>query len=104
MGRYGEPEDVEGHCNARLYLADNHGDNHATVRCILPAGHDGPHQKNFTRDLVKADDQKQHIIITWEHDESLMCEKHGRVEGPPPCWQCQTEEDDDADSLPMLES
>lgn len=30
---YGEPEDVDGECNARLYIGDNYGDNHATMRC-----------------------------------------------------------------------
>jgi hypothetical protein len=37
---HGPPEDVSGECNAHLYI----GDNHATMRCRLPANHDGPHR------------------------------------------------------------
>jgi len=59
---FGEPEDVEGECNARLYIADNFGDNHATMRCQLSKGHDGSHQEVFHRDGGE-------VRVTWEGDE-----------------------------------
>lgn len=59
---WGEPKDVEGQCNAHLYIADNYGDNHATIRCQLCPGHDGPHKEEFKR-------EGKPVIITWEVDE-----------------------------------
>ena len=64
MGRelkYGEPEDVEGECNAHLYIGDNFGDNHATMRCQLPKGHEGLHREEFGSD--------NKVVVTWEKDE-----------------------------------
>lgn len=43
----GPPDDVEGECNARLYIGDDYGDNHATMRCSLHAGHEGSHQETW---------------------------------------------------------
>ena len=67
--RLGEPDDVPGDCNARLYIADNFGDNHATMRCQLPEGHEGQHRESFT----KMDEGA--CIVQWErdgrHDEVL---------------------------------
>jgi len=66
---YGEPQDVPGQCNARLSIGDNYGDNHATIVCQLPQGHDGLHREvypSFSCGLV---------TITWEkHDESYDIE------------------------------
>lgn len=45
----GEPEDMCGECNAHLYIGDNFGDNHATMRCRLTAGHAGPHFERWAR-------------------------------------------------------
>ena len=59
---FGEPEDVDGECNAHLYIADNFGDNHATMRCGLPKGHTGHHSESFERDGAGA-------CIHWERDE-----------------------------------
>jgi hypothetical protein len=47
MGDFGEPLDVTGHCNAWLHIGDNFGDNHATMRCQLPPGHEGPHKEEW---------------------------------------------------------
>lgn len=44
---FGEPQDKEGECNARLFVGDNFGDNHVTFRCSMPAGHEGPHHENY---------------------------------------------------------
>lgn len=56
--RLGEPEDVEGQCNARLYCADNFGDNHITFRCRRQPEHGGHHTEDFGRG-----------IVIWEKDE-----------------------------------
>jgi hypothetical protein len=48
MGDFGEPLDVAGQCNAWLHIADNFGDNHATMRCQLPPGHEGEHTEEWT--------------------------------------------------------
>lgn len=63
---YGEPPDVPGHCNARLTIADNHGDNHATFVCHQHAGHEGLHAE-----VYKSHNSGQ-VTITWEkHDVSF---------------------------------
>lgn len=58
--RLGEPGDVPGQCNAHCYIGDNFGDNHATMRCQLEPGHDGPHREVFRRGTC---------VLTWEEDE-----------------------------------
>ncbi len=58
----GEPDDVDGQCNARLYISDNWGDNHATMRCGLAAGHDGLHKKEYGP-------TSQTVTISWLRDE-----------------------------------
>lgn len=58
----GEPDDVVGECNAHCYIADNFGDNHATMRCALPAGHEGQHCEKFT----KMDEGA--CVVLWERD------------------------------------
>src|SRR5437870_2610142 len=64
----GEPDDVEGECNARLFIADNYGDNSATIRCQRPIDHEGPHQETFAR--------KGPVTVTWAVDERQRCD-HG---------------------------
>lgn len=59
---FGEPKDVPGECNAHLYIGDNFGDNHATIRCSLAPGHSGPHKEEFER-------QSKPVTITWWLDE-----------------------------------
>ena len=60
---FGPPKDVEGECNARLYLADDWGDNGCTMRCSLPTGHDGEHQESFERS------NGNKVLIHWAMDE-----------------------------------
>lgn len=60
---YGEPKDVEGECNAHLYIADDYGDNRATIRCQLPKGHDGEHREVFERG------SSGEVVIRWQKDE-----------------------------------
>ncbi len=58
----GEPEDVAGECNARLFIGDNYGDNHVTMRCQLELGHEGEHQEQYGRD-------PQRVTINWVIDD-----------------------------------
>jgi hypothetical protein len=74
---FGKPEDVEGKCNARMYLGDDHGDNHTTIICNLPEGHLGRHQEMFKR---AGKDRAGKVTINWDNDESYHCPKHGHVE------------------------
>lgn len=62
----GEPNDVPGQCNARLYIGDDYGDNTATMRCQLAPDHQGPHTESFTRE---EEDEGGFVCITWERDE-----------------------------------
>lgn len=48
-------------CKAVLFIADDYGDNHATMHCQLEEGHEGPHKEVFRKDTV---------VVTWEEDES----------------------------------
>jgi hypothetical protein len=59
---FGEPENVPGECNAHLYIADNYGDNHATMRCQLSEDHEGLHKETFQC-------QGTDVTVTWEIDE-----------------------------------
>lgn len=81
---FGPPEDEAGKCNACMYLGDDHGDNHTTIKCNLPIGHEGPHKESFKR-------KGEPVEITWHIDESYNCSKHGRVYPyitEFPCRQC----------------
>ncbi len=62
---YGTPKDVEGECNAHLYISDDYGDNHATMRCQLPSGHDGEHQEIFKR-------YDKPVVVRWSVDERAI--------------------------------
>jgi hypothetical protein len=66
---WAEPTDVEGECNARMSIADDYGDNSATIRCQLAAGHEGLHQEQYTR-------KGGTVTITWTFDERRRCD-HG---------------------------
>jgi hypothetical protein len=59
---FGPPEDVAGECNAHLYIGDDYGDNHATMRCSLTPGHEGPHKEEFNRG-------GKPVVITWWVDQ-----------------------------------
>jgi hypothetical protein len=62
---YGEPKDVPGECNARLCIADNFGDNHATMRCQREPAHEGKHREVF-KSKVSGE-----VVVEWEHDDKL---------------------------------
>lgn len=67
-----EPIDVDGQCNAHLYIADNYSDGHATMRCQEEKGHPGPHKEEFMR-------EDEPVVITWHVDErkqyALDCDR-----------------------------
>lgn len=58
----GTPEDVNGECNAHLYIGDDYGDSHATIRCQLPQGHTGPHQERYRH-------EPQRVTVEWTLDD-----------------------------------
>ena len=92
---YGEPDDVPGQCNAHLYVADNFGDNHATLRCQLPKGHPANHVESFSGRAV---------VVQWEKDERLYPHK-ADLDGDDYCKICNREASDGihAASMPPKE-
>ncbi len=66
---FGEPGDVDGECNARLFLGDNYGDGTTTIRCQLAPDHEGLHKEEFER-------EGHPVTITWTVDERVRCD-HG---------------------------
>jgi hypothetical protein len=76
---WGEPEDKEGECNARLFIADNHGDGTATMRCQRAPQHEGDHREEFERGGSS-------VVVTWQIDERERCD-HG-------CGQWRTSHND----------
>jgi len=67
---FGKPKDVEGECNAHLYLGDDYGGGTATIRCSLQKGHIGLHYEGFTRG-------KGRVSTTWDEDEKHFCGVNG---------------------------
>ena len=68
---YGPPEVVPGNCNAELHIGDDFGDNRCTMRCKLPAGHEGLHKEEYMRSAMS---QPGHtpgakVIVTWEGND-----------------------------------
>ena len=55
---FNKPKDVEGQCNAHIYIGDDYGDSSATFRCQLGKGHPDQHMENFKRGS-----------ISWRKDE-----------------------------------
>lgn len=55
-------EKVSGECNALLYIGDDYGDNHATMRCQLSPGHEGKHQEVF---------DNRDVTVLWSVDERI---------------------------------
>ena len=74
--------DKEGGCNARLFLADDYGDNPCTLRCQLAPGHKGSHKEAFKRDTAGK------VQITWDKDERFLCEHHGLQDAGDYCRLC----------------
>ena len=49
-------------CDAELHIADDYGDNIATMKCCLPIEHEGSHREEFSR-------QGKPVIVIWDTDE-----------------------------------
>lgn len=54
-------------CLARLYLADDYGDNSGTYKCQLEEGHEGPYQEVFNRKGLSGRIGK--VVISWDENE-----------------------------------
>lgn len=54
-------------CNAKLYLADDEGDNYCTLTCQLALGHKGYHLESFRRTSPPGYNE---VVITWTLDET----------------------------------
>lgn len=48
-------------CEAELHIADDYGDNHATMHCQLERNHSGPHQEEY--------DNNGPVVVTWVCDD-----------------------------------
>jgi hypothetical protein len=49
-------------CKAELHIADDEGDNHATMICGQQVDHLGPHEERYPRN-------KTMVIVLWEGDD-----------------------------------
>ena len=74
------PKDIEGQCNAHLYLNDG-TITCATARCSKPHGHEGAHEEMFERNGLP-------VIITWYVDER---EDDAFTKYCKPCLETNTE-------------
>lgn len=54
-----EVQDVKGECNIRLSIADDYGDNSATMRCSLSKDHEGSHIERYNSFGKK-------VTVSWE--------------------------------------
>jgi hypothetical protein len=59
-------DDVDGECNARLFLDADHKGTTCTVRCRLELGHEGDHTEAFERAFGRVRDP---VAIIWARDE-----------------------------------
>lgn len=53
-------------CKAELHIADDYGDNHATMRCQLDEGHDGSHAEHWKSDDARYAPRSHRCTVTWE--------------------------------------
>ena len=79
------PQDVPGECNAHLSIGDDFGDNSATMRCSLKAGHDGKHREEWGEGCVVEwikDMREPPCEHDWEHHHYKTCRKCHEDEWP----------------------
>lgn len=70
----GVTHDVDNECNARLRIADDYGDNHATMRCTLAPGHEGKHREVY-KSLRGGE-----VTIEWTRDARIPPDEPVTVE------------------------
>jgi hypothetical protein len=80
----GPPNDVDGECNARLFLGDDYGDNSCTFRCTAKPGHDGAH-------IETSGLPKNPVTVMWQLDQRFSCDKHG-LRSEYYCSDCDAEQ------------
>jgi hypothetical protein len=68
---YGAPPDVDGECNARLFLGDDHGDGTCTVRCQLQPDHDGRHSEKCRTGEDHGPPEGHEVSVTWAGDDRI---------------------------------
>jgi len=59
----GAPRPVEGKCNAKLQVWDDHGHNEATILCQLEPLHEGDHQESWVSS------GSGRVTVTWERED-----------------------------------
>jgi hypothetical protein len=91
----GPPEAVEGECNATLEIGDDYGDNTATMRCPLPAGHEGLHCEEYGED----DEETGKVKITWEKDGRDFCAVCNVHIASPSAWHWVYDEEANDDDM-----
>lgn len=52
-------------CEAELHIADDFGDNHATMRCQRAVGHAGWHREKYKTYGEKL------VVVSWEEDDRV---------------------------------
>jgi len=90
--------DVKGECNARLFIGADHGEDTATFRCGLHAGHGGLHSAMYDAN-AGCDFPSSMVSIKWVLDETIVCPAHGRVDrnwhkDQEDCDECQREREE----------
>lgn len=54
-------------CQAELHIGDDYGDNHATMRCQLDEGHEGPHVERFR--MLGGETGARDCRVSWVGDD-----------------------------------
>ena len=57
-----DPQPVPG-CPETLKIADDYGDNEATMQCQKPVGHTGDHLYQFNR--PQEEEKVTYVYVTW---------------------------------------
>ena len=63
--------DLQGICNARLHIPDEHGDNHAEMQCRMLAGHEGVHFESYMR----GGNNYSYVSVSWTMDDAPPVER-----------------------------
>jgi len=83
---FGPPKDIEGQCNCRFEIADDYGDNHATMLCQLTPGHEREHEERW---FYQAAGQRFEAILRWPASNTYDEEEPSPCEGCPKVDTCE---------------